>query len=477
MQDELVELPVLEVVQRLQNGKAEIQELLDACDQVRQDLKSMTEQFEAQHLAEAEEIRTVLSPEVESIRRSSDLYSDVLDSLSSYAADFDAERLEEGLQFIPLAAERLSLDFLRYREAALAQRGPTTHPGINLLTTLVRSQATQEALQEALVLELERCHLWLDQDPSSSHLIPELQAFYATYLDHLQELSEDLNAWVGDLEELGRHYARLDIDGLRRRYAYGPSALPWINLVVHSSWLVTQNAVSSEVVRDLVGEAGQELEQALAGLGGWELSSDWTREAGQLLSDMLAWLEDLLRWLELCDHEGQASLSQRGLQLAAQYEPLMGQVQQQGAAEILRCEVCGNPVEGAKCGTCGARVHGSLLNPDEAEQENRMEALIKHAEMILREAGDKVAFGQLLDGLQNDLKIAKAKDPGEKVPEEFQPLRQRYLASLETFEQALADLEEFRISPSQEALEAAEEPLRIAVEELMELQQELQGNS
>jgi len=471
------QLPILEVISRVRSGKAEVRELLDACDAIREDLTNMSQGFEEQLLAEHEEIRPALAPEVEATQKSFDLYFRVLDSLTSYATDFEKERLDDAEVHIPAAISRLSLDFLRFREAALAQRGPTTHPGINLLVSLVRSQAEQQTLDEAIEQEINRAHNWLDQDLEPSNLGPELQAFYASYLEQLQEAPEDREAWVNSLTELGKHFTRLDVDSIRRRFAYGPSVLPWLNLVVHSSWLATQNSVSSELVRDLASEAAVEIERILAGLTGWEVADDWTHQAGQLLQEMLAWLDDTLAWLELCEHQTQQALSERGLELAERYRPLIAKVDNRMEDQAPRCELCGNLVQGDKCATCGARVHATTLNPDEKPPENRIDEIIGQAEMILREAGSRSVFGSLLDALQNDFRSACSKDPGENVSPELREFRARYVESLEILAEALEQLEDFRQQPSQEALDAAEEPLRQSFEELMELQQEFMAGA
>ena len=464
-------IPILEVIQDLKDGMVGVPQLLDACDAVRQDLEAMRLDFEQQVALQDESIRPALGPEIEYANRSLSLYQQVLDSLISYAADFDTDRLSEALEQLPAAAGRLALDFHRFREAALAQRGPTTHPGINLLATLVASQADAEALQQAVDQEINRCHDWLDIDSSETYLGAELQGFYAGYLELLQEIPEDRAPWIESLTQLGAHYARLDVDGLRRRYAYGPSELAWVNLLVHTSWLTTQDSVSPELVRDLACEAAVELDQLLMGLAGWETATDWTAEAGQLVVEMQEWLAEILAWLDLRDHETQATISQRGLDLAARYVPLRNKMQDRPDDLTVRCELCGNRVEGSKCATCGAKVHAAALNPEDKLQESRTDQILTMAEMILREAGSLEQFGQMLDDLQRDLVQAKSKDPGPGVGEGQTEFREAYVSSLAAFEEALQELEEFRQTPSQEALDSARQPLRQSVQALTELQQ------
>jgi tetratricopeptide (TPR) repeat protein len=482
-QDE-IDLPILVAIGRVQARQAGANELLEACDEVRRDLDESRAEFERQILLEDETVRPALTPEIEHVYRSFEVYHRVIDSLAAYTQDFEAERLDDGLEYIPNCIARLTLDFQRYREAALAQRGPTTHPGLNLLCTLCglckTGQGQPEDLEEAVQKEMARAQDWLDQDLSSSQSGLELQAFYENYAQLLQECPDldGLDGWVELLVQLGHEYARLDLDSLRRRFAYGPSQVPWVNLLVHTSWLMTQDSVSPALMRDLLYEAAAELEKASVGLSGWEESGGVTAEAGQLLSQLHEWITQLDEWLDNPQAETQAVLAQQGLQLAEQYprlvESIEGQSQPGGGAT---CLVCGNPTSGSKCSRCGARVHASsTLNPDERPAQSRIERLLAQAEQILREVGDIAGFEASLEALRQDLRLARAKDPGPKVPAALAELRQRYLDSLESFEAALAEFDGFSESPSVEALHAAQEPLRQSVEDLLEVQKELQAS-
>jgi tetratricopeptide (TPR) repeat protein len=249
-------------------------------------------------------------------------------------------------------------------------------------------------------------------------------------------------------------------------------------MLVHVSWLITQDSVSPSLLRDLLYEAATELEKTAVGLTGWEESGGLTADAGQLLTQLHEWVGQLDEWLDEAQPEAQSALAEQGLNLAERYFQLQQQIEQQTQPRSgTQCLVCGNPTSGPKCNTCGARVHAAALNPDESVPENRIEKLLSQAEQILREAGDRPGFEASLQALREDLRIARAKDPGPQVPESLLELRQRYLESLEVFEKALDELNDFSRSPSVEALEAAQEPLRQSVEELLDIQKGLESAS
>ncbi|MBT9587487.1 hypothetical protein IV102_29365 [bacterium] len=482
-QDEL-DLPILSVIGRLQSRQATVNDLLEACDDVRRDLDRARADFEAQIFREEASVRPALAPEIEYAYRSFEVYHLVLDSLAAYSQDFEGKRLSEALNYIPNCATRLSLDFQRFREAALAQRGPTTHPGINLLCSLAglwkSGQGQLESLEDAIRKEQMRAHDWLEQDLSTSQSGVELQGFYESYVQLLQDCPslETVDSWTEQMTLLGGDFARLDLDSLRRRFAYGPTQVPWVNLLVHTSWLITQDFVSPCLLRDLLYEAAFELEKTSVGLSGWEESGGITAEAGLLLSQLHEWVSQLDEWLEDPQTEVQAALAESGLQLAQHYSQLLGSMQHQAQpGGVANCLVCGNPTSGPKCARCGARVHASTaLNPDERPAESRIERLLSQAEQILREVGDVAGFESSLEALRQDLRIARAKDPGPNLPESLAELRQRYLDSLESVEAALSEFEGFAESPSVEALHAAQEPLRQSVAELMEIQKGLQAS-
>ena len=470
------EIPVLEVIQKVQLKQAGPSELIEAIEAIGQDLARMRREFEEVVAQQPESVRPVLAPEIEYVGRSFDTYLRCLDSLASYGQDFESVRLQEGLTNIPIAASRLALDFERFRESSMALRGPTTHPGMNLvLTEAGRFQAgeiSEEVFKESFDREMLRAGDWLEQDLSERNLGPEVQAFYEQYLQLLQEppAPDQVEGWLQSLRELGTSYARIDVDSLRRQYAYGPSPVTWLNMLVHAAWLVTQEQVSPAMLLDLILDANQELEALSVGFAGWDASLDWFHQAGKLLHELHQWVGALYEWAEGADPTTLEPLVQEGLKLAEQYPALL---KKPGANDGATCGVCGTPASGSKCAACGARIHSVALNPDEKAPESRVEQLLNQAQMILREAGDRKAFESAYLGLKQDLAIARAKDPGDSVPEELAELRERYLESLDAFEEALLELEEFSSTPSVEAYEAAQEPLRRIMDELMQLQKDL----
>jgi hypothetical protein len=479
----LQELPLLRVIRDLQSDFASAEDLLQACEAAQQDLAQLRSDFEVALQAEHESLRPLLGPEVEAVYRSFEDYNALLLSCASYAQDFDAGRLESTLQGAPAAAVRLSLDFGRFREAALAQRGPSTHPGLNLVyttaTLLRRGETSPELWHQTLEGELQRAQDWLEQDFSKFHAGAEVADFYQRYLELLDHPpgEEGWDEWLEWLLELGKDFARVDGDALRRRYGHGPSAVPWVNLLVNGAWLVGQNSVSANLLRDFVFEAQTELVRVNDAFSSWAQNQEQAQNAADLLLQLEEWLTALDGWLDTADPDGLDGLAQQGLQLAGRYPELQQALEGSAGGRNVSssCNLCGGPVREGRCANCGARSFASSEVAAEATAEagGRIERLLDQARVVLQEAGDVAAFRSAVESLERDLKIARAKDPGPDQDEGCAELRDRYVAALDQFEEALGHLRDFCDEPSAGALEAAEQPLRDSAAELLGLQTDL----
>lgn len=476
--ENLQELPLLETIRALQAGQASADELLQACDQAREDLMELRRQFEAQVQAEHENVRPALAPEIEAVLRSFDDYASLLQSCASYAQDFDSERLESALVGVPLAATRLSLDFQRFREVALAQRGPTTHPGVNLVytvaTLLRRGEATPEEWQTTLDLEFERAQDWLDQDLSAFHAGAELADLMQRYVGLLDELPDEAgwDAWLEELVAVGRDYAFVDGDAVRRRYGSGPTPVPWLNLLLNTAWLVGQQAASPNLLRDFLVEAHTELERIVEAFEGWASAQPGGAGALELLQSFQEWVLELDAWLESCDPVELEPLSRQGMELASRYPEVAEQLEQAQPGGGSRCTVCGGPVREGRCANCGSRSFVASEASSSAGA-SRVEQVVGLAERVLREAADPALLDPHLQALERDLQVARGKDPGSGADEALKPLRERYTAALDLFEEGLAALREFADEPAVTTLQEAEENLRAAEAELADIQTQL----
>ena len=134
---ENVTSPLLTEVQAILAGSNDVEKLGEVLESTRQGLAGLREDFQGTVAREKEATRRMVGREIQAVEQAFEDYEAVLDSTAGYLQGFDRAYLESGAQNLPLAIARLDLDFLAYREAAMAERGPTTHPGINYLGALV----------------------------------------------------------------------------------------------------------------------------------------------------------------------------------------------------------------------------------------------------------------------------------------------------------------------------------------------------
>lgn len=228
------------VVRAVAEGAAPPEELVEALEATRRELDGQRHGFEAALARETPAVQQLVTPEVAAVNQSLDDYVAVLESCGAYLQGFDSAYLDSALENLPRACGRLDLDFFRFREAVLSQRGPTTHPGLNNLLAVADTGGDLEA-----ALELETTRL---QTPiSGHHALSELLA--AWQKDYARVLAAPVSdEWFAALEELGQRYARLDTDAISRRYAEHPTPIPTLNLTVNSAWLLTQDRVEPELV-------------------------------------------------------------------------------------------------------------------------------------------------------------------------------------------------------------------------------------
>lgn len=262
------------VVRAVADGSVPPEELVEALEATRRELDGQRNGFEAALAKETPAVQQLVTPEVAAVNQSLDDYLAVLESCGAYLQGFDSAYLDSALENLPRAAGRLDLDFFRFREAVLSQRGPTTHPGLNALLATADTGGDLEA-----VLDLETARL--QAGTSEQHALSELLA--AWQRDYARALTSAVSdEWFANLEELGRRYARLDTDAVGRRYAEQPTVIPTLNLTLNSAWLLMQDRVEPELVLYFLDAFLKELHAQETPL---RLLVDWGEHMG-------AWLEN-----------------------------------------------------------------------------------------------------------------------------------------------------------------------------------------
>lgn len=492
--------PLETTVQGVLDGSASVEQLVSALDSTRDVLESMRDQFRATAQAEPEPNQQAIYYEIEAVEQSFRDYFTVLDSCSGYLKDFERVYLENASAHLQAAAERLNLDFLRFREAALAQRGPTTHPGLNHLYSLVSQvlaapadEAAQAALAQQKLVEEVRCQSTLDSLDVDAELAPlagYTQTFYTDYAELLAG-ETPLEEWPDRLSELGRSFARIDVKFLARGYGAGPTAVPPLNLVINSAWLLSQQAIEPEVVQVFLGQAGAVAQAAADSHQQMLLSlndNDPNRPEALQISESFQGLAEALdaywSWLENPDPaalEGLFQLAQRhaaGVQAAFQAMntktsgagascPICGLVHSAGET---RCRQCGVALESAQS---FATLEGEGTAAGGLAGASRFLRLVEAAEHLLNYNEGEGALLGLLDEMDKAMELARKSQPAEAESESLSQAAQTYGEGLEEVGAALDRLREFAKDPDRELLEEIRASLDAAAHKLQNAQQEL----
>lgn len=486
-----------EVIQDLLEGKATVDELVSVLDTTRERLLAMREEFQSSVAAEGPTTQLLAAAEIRAVEQSLQDYRDVLDTCAGYLQGFDNTFLTSAQQNLPAAIGRLNLDFLRFREVALAERGPTTHAGLNHLFCLASLGGDEYADQLRLQMELEqtRCHTAL-QNPELS----ENEAkFYEAYLHLLEHEPQD--DFREQLQQLGKLYARLDVAFLARRYSHGPTPLATLNLVINTAWLLSQNAVERQVPQIFIEQAEQTTHDVLAqqqqlhnGLDPEDPAWEDSRRMCEALEEVLDVIGRFAQWVDA----GQKNLPD---ELIATAQSLANEVQaafldmndRTGTSEGgAPCPICGlqNPAGVTRCRACGAALEGGELTSftaregeagQTAQTATRLQRLLETAEMVVEGRDDPDSLRQQLDEMNQALELArKSEKPIEAVgggsPEERKSLEnaaKKYSEGLDEIEEGLDLLSQFADEPSRELLDQAREALGKAATRLQDVQQGL----
>lgn len=472
---------MVQAIECLQAGLAEVEMLVEAIDSTRAELQRVRDEFRVTLQTEGERAGQVLVHEVNAVEQSLRDYDAVVDSIAGYLQGFDPEYLSRGVEFLTQAEERLNLDFLRFREAALCQRGPTTHPGLNHLYALYNAGGGA-TLHQQIQLEEARAHAalsTLEADPGMELLAPALQEFYQEYLDLLAaDVSESV--WPESLLQCGKSYARLDVRFLSKLYAGGPSPLPFVNMVVHSAWLYTQAAVAPEVVQFFLAQA----EDALSGAremvhqSSLSLAADapeltLMRDGAEALSALGDGLSTCWQWLESADQQlleqlAESVFTQAGL-VSRAFDGL-SQLASQG--DCVLCTICGNSNESGshKCRACGATLTASREQALAAPVSGRFQALLEVARGVLEDLQNVEDLLAQLADMENGLALARRSETPGAAADSGAFL---YSQGLQSLAGALDLLGRFAGQPDRELFRAASDLLDSASDLLQASQREL----
>jgi hypothetical protein len=487
--------PLEQAVQDLLADSGSVDDLVAALDGLRSQLEQTREDFWATAAQEGPAAMAMLAPEMGAVENSLADFGGVLDSISGYLQGFDKLYLHNVANLLQAADGRLNLDFLRFREAAMSQRGPTTHPGLNHLHILASllllepKAELQQQFDQQRAIEETRCQAGpasLEVDATLAPLAPLLLAFWDEYLALLQS-DAPLADWLTTIATLGKRYARIDVNFISRRYAAGPTPVSSLNQVINSAWLLGQQVVEPELVQFFLIQAGNSLQdtleahqQMLLGLG----EDDVHRQDGNALTaaveGLLDGLDQYWAWLESPEPEALQALYENAAPLAGQVHELFAKIQAQQESGGSSCPICGlQQPEGAnRCRQCGAALAGGQ-GVDALEGENgnsggasRFQRLLQTAQLVLNEEEDPDLLVQLVEEMEAALELArKSQQPaGEDA---LGQAAANYAEGLEAVTKALELLRTFADEPSREGLDGAGEQLDLATRKLQATQQEL----
>lgn len=491
---ESVTSPLLSEVHAILAGSHEVEKLSEAIDATRADLDALRADFQATVAREKEATRQLVSREIQAVDQAFEDYAAVLDCAAGYLQGFDRAYLESTAKHMPLAISRLDLNFLAFREAAMAERGPTTHPGINYLATLcalaLEGADPGPAFERQLEFELVRSEMGVQ--PGQDPLAALRSEFYQRYLQHLDQCpGPGDRAWLDGLLALGRDYARLDLASLERRFAWQPTAVPALNLVLNGVWLWSQGRVAPEVCQLLLGQGHQFVletleahQQLAAALPAGDSAAEAAVRGTQALESLLDLLEAYHLWLEDPGSASLDGLAQELIAAASELSQARDALEGTGASKV-PCIICGlsNPPGSARCTQCGSKLGGGAFEVGEAPAEappGRLERLLEAASQLLQGFGQPDDLLQLVEEMRQSLVVARRKTPPLDEIAEDDPLRasaESYATAMDEMEAGLGELQTFAEDPSHEGLEKASALLLAAGEKLSGLQQTLSSNA
>lgn len=471
-----LERTILEVLE----GASSASQFVACLDETQSRLLELQRQFRESVEGESSQVRSFLAGEIAATEKSFQDYFALLASAEGYISDQDPARLEAVLSNLELVVARLNFDFVRYRETVSAERGPTTHPGLNLLHHLLVAGAPPEDVSSALEGEQLRIDSLLQGLSDSQDPLAELQRnFLALYQEQL-DLGEHMT--VEHCLELGRQYSRIDLDFLARRYGQGPTALACCNLVINVAWLFSQGLVEPETLQSALQSAEQILSETLInhaqfqrGLSEQDPSFMDGQEVSQAIESMLDTLEGYYQWISEPMTESLPPLVEQ-LELASQKSLKAFTSLSNPQAAGTDCPICGfRCAQGiTRCTRCGAQVSSGGLSDIREEQSDqagasRFNQVLALARQVLVSPKSlphlEDEIQQLKIGLEQARKNFRPLDPkGQDSSTQIQLTRvgSVYQQGLESMQAAIDSLESFLEQPTEAGLSEIGQFLEVA---------------
>ncbi len=268
---------LLEKAQQTAEGTISFDELMNLIEERQEQLNLLRRHFNDTVSGETEYIRELLRETIQNVNMSFDDYSRILEDMMTCAAEFDNKGIAGLIEHLPEAYESLNMTFLGYRSDALIARGPTTHPGLNLLINYILLMKEGQSVENDFFrdVDLEKIAVEGSLDmlgqQESNFFNDNLKIFYEKYYSFLKltdeyfdllkkqednqpqdremteeevKLEEELKTNIKDkleqmqknLTELGVEYKRIDVDYYYVSYSYEPTSMPMLNLVINAGW-------------------------------------------------------------------------------------------------------------------------------------------------------------------------------------------------------------------------------------------------
>ncbi len=273
---------LLESTQAVLDGQQLVEHLVQESERELEDLRDRRDEFLEQIHHEPQ--KDLLLPEVTAVLESFSLAEEWLESCQSHASSFDTEKLLAAWKDGPVVFQRLDFDFFRLHRTMWSVRGPFTHPGINRL--LACETELEPMIQEEIVLQENTEQNWGDSGTWGQHCLD----WSEDYLIALRQSHEP--GWRGRLETLGQQFARMDLLGLARQYASGPTSYAWINLALHSLYLLHQGAVDVHLVEHIFDSAKEQLAATWESANSARSKLKQAQNAAEITDELLQWLEE-----------------------------------------------------------------------------------------------------------------------------------------------------------------------------------------
>jgi hypothetical protein len=469
--------------------------------------------------------------EIIAVEYALDEYERTLGSLSTALKENNQEALSREGKAAGNLSEQINLAFLRFRDRAFLSAGPTGHGGINYLLALMGRLAKGEAREGELECEVNR-----EREEAATLIatigesenvfpVPQMKAFCERYADLLERLDflirveeeelqdqeaepddlieaveelqeeaeeakgESLDEIAREMEELGSEFERIDLYSQARNLAEGPTAVPFVNVLIRAGGLAADGKEPPEAMEYFLGEFADLL--ALHALRHKELMKFTSRsatlvETGDRIAAVLAQMEELLQ-------EGRIAWNGPDPTLPEDWEPrlvdaagrLDGMMKQLGEIaeneNSVRCIRCGmsNQIGDFTCRSCKAVLptagidapsfvnmlivghEGAVM--EEPKMTANVQRLFDAASGFLEGRGSREELEEILGRMERLLSISlrtaetgppsHGKDDVEAAS--IEEAAGSYRLGLERFEEGLALFRRFASAPSRADLEAA----------------------